>query len=101
MKILPSKIMFDDMGLSKSKFPKDDYFVRLRIDFKNKTVFILRDDNLLVVFKKQARANSKALLQRRARVWLMKFCGFVLPKKKDFTKRGKRVTNYNNHRQRS
>jgi hypothetical protein len=79
------------MGLSKSKFPKDDYFVRLRIDFKNKVVFILRDDNYLVLFKKEVKANSRMLMQRRARVWLMKFCGFVLPKKKDFTKRGKHV----------
>jgi hypothetical protein len=87
----PRSIKYDENGYSISKFPKDDYYVRLRIDHRNSTIFIVRDDNLLMLFKKKVKTTKRLLLQRRAKVYIMKFCGIELPKVRRFKLRGKHV----------
>jgi len=89
-------IRYDENGLSISKFPhKEHGDVRLRIDFKSSTIFIIQDDNFLVRFKKQVKTKNPDMLKRRAKVYLMKFCDFVFPKIIKFSKRGKHVARNN------
>lgn len=86
-----SIIHYDENGYSKATFDKDDFKVRIRIDERNSMIYIVRDDNLLVLFKKQVKSKNLAMMQKRARVCLMKFCDITLPKKRNFIRRGKHV----------
>ena len=91
MKKQVSALHYDENGYSKATFDKDDFKVRIRIDARNSTIYIVRDDNLLTLFKKKLKTTRLDMMQKRARVYIMKFCGITLPKKRNFTRRGKHV----------
>lgn len=82
-------IQYDSNGISLVRFKKDDFYVRLKIDYRNKIIYIIRDDTLYAIFKKQFK--SEKTLRRQARVCIMKFCGFSFPKKGNFHVRGKKI----------
>lgn len=86
-----SKIYYDENGLTKQKFPKDDYHVRGRVDYKNSIIYIVRDDNLLTLFKKKLKTKNKNLLHLRCKVHIMKFCNIRFKKTVRHRLKGKQV----------
>lgn len=87
----PKLIHYDDDGYSIHKFPKDDFWIKIRIVYLTSTIFIVREDNLLTLFKKKFKTKNKNTLKKQAKVCVMKFCNIELPKKRYFSRRGKYV----------
>lgn len=70
-----TSIHYDENGYSKRSFDyKDGLKVKIRIDPPNSMVYIMREDNLLVLFKKKLKTKDPTMIMRRAKVYIQKFC---------------------------